>query len=164
MSAQHLLEKPNDGGMDDNGITTHKWKVSLFGCCDTLVPNTLMVVFCPCISTAQVLARVGLTSYFTALIVTFLIYLFFFIAMGVPRSGALQAIAAILSILYLGYMVYVRHRLRSFFQIPGNAFEDCLTVVCCSCCSLAQMATHVESYTPGACTFDAKATLPGYVV
>ncbi|ETV91163.1 hypothetical protein H310_14173 [Aphanomyces invadans] len=163
MSSQNLLEKPSDGGMDDNGLTTYKWKVSLFGCFDTLVPNTLMAVVCPCVSVAQVAARVGFASYLTALIVTFASYVFFLVAMGV-HSTALRVLAVIVGFVYFGYMWYMRTKVRLLFQIPGSIPEDACTVLFCGVCSIAQIATHVESYTPNSCTFDAKATLPGYIV
>ncbi|ETV66936.1 hypothetical protein H257_16739 [Aphanomyces astaci] len=163
MSSQNLLKKPSDGGMDDNGITTHKWKVSLFGCLDTLVPNTLMTVIFPCVSVAQIAARVGFVNYLTALIVTFVAYILFLVAIGV-HTTALDVIAALVGIVSFGYLWYMRTKVRFLFHIPGSIVEDGCVVLFCGWCSIAQIATHVESYTPNECAFDAKATLPGYIV
>ncbi|RHY98110.1 hypothetical protein DYB35_007317 [Aphanomyces astaci] len=179
MSSQNLLKKPSDGGMDDNGITTYKWKVSLFGCLDTLVPNStsmqylpttspylslaLMTVIFPCVSVAQIAARVGFVNYLTALIVTFVAYILFLVAIGV-HTTALDVIAALVGIVSFGYLWYMRTKVRFLFHIPGSIVEDGCVVLFCGWCSIAQIATHVESYTPNACAFDAKATLPGYIV
>ncbi|CAK4083942.1 unnamed protein product [Aphanomyces euteiches] len=123
-----------------------------------------MVTFCPCVAISQVLARVGFAGYFVSLLVSFIVYVLFAVAIGVPSSKTLNAIAVILGIFYAAYMWYVRSRIRAMFQIPGSFLEDGCTVLFCGCCSLAQISTHVESYTPGHCAFDAKATLPGYNV
>ncbi|KAH9146732.1 hypothetical protein AeRB84_009418 [Aphanomyces euteiches] len=118
----------------------------------------------PCVAISQVLARVGFAGYFVSLLVSFIVYVLFAVAIGVPSSKTLNAIAVILGIFYAAYMWYVRSRIRAMFQIPGSFLEDGCTVLFCGCCSLAQISTHVESYTPGHCAFDAKATLPGYNV
>ncbi|ETW03935.1 hypothetical protein H310_04351, partial [Aphanomyces invadans] len=46
--------------------------------------------------------------------------------------------------------------------IPGSELEDCACSFFCSCCVLAQMASHTESYSPNQCSFSPKDTLPGY--
>ncbi|KAJ0408249.1 hypothetical protein P43SY_004407 [Pythium insidiosum] len=56
----------------------------------------------------------------------------------------------------------VRAKIRDRFQIPGSCMGDCFTSMFCTCCALAQMATHVKSYKPGGCDFGPPDTLPAY--
>jgi Cys-rich protein (TIGR01571 family) len=58
----------------------------------------------------------------------------------------------------------LRARARSQFQVRGSWFEDCWSSLWCPCCSLAQTATQVKSYTPGSCSFGPPPadTLPPY--
>lgn len=53
---------------------------------------------------------------------------------------------------------------RKRYQIPGSVLEDALASLCCQCCTLAQIATHVKSYKPGQCDFGPPPAdvLPGY--
>ncbi|DAZ95793.1 TPA: hypothetical protein N0F65_009189 [Lagenidium giganteum] len=56
----------------------------------------------------------------------------------------------------------LRAKVRHGFQIPGNlCFDFCLNCWC-SPCTFAQLASHVRSYEPGSCSFDAPDTLPAY--
>ncbi|RHY05183.1 hypothetical protein DYB37_001066 [Aphanomyces astaci] len=85
----------------------------------------------------------------------------------VPNAGSLnrQWLNVLSAVLAVGLAIFkwnLRTKVRTMFAIPGVWWEDALCTIFCSCCSLAQIATHVESYTPGACSFDAKATLQGY--
>ena len=68
----------------------------------------------------------------------------------------------IISLIVTVFLWQLRMRIRTMFKIPGNAACDFVTVLCCQCCVLAQMASHVSSYTPGNCDFRAPETLPGY--
>ncbi|KAG7395219.1 hypothetical protein PHYBOEH_004126 [Phytophthora boehmeriae] len=56
-------------------FTTGKWEVGLCGCCTHCVPNCCMVSFCPCVSIAQVSARLGFMTYSTALLISLLLIL-----------------------------------------------------------------------------------------
>jgi Cys-rich protein (TIGR01571 family) len=56
----------------------------------------------------------------------------------------------------------LRAKTRERFEIPGNCFCDCCATFWCSCCSMAQMATHIKSYKPGNCDFGPPDTLPAY--
>lgn len=58
----------------------------------------------------------------------------------------------------------LRQKIRTMFSLPGNCCTDCLVSWCCTCCSIAQMATHVKSYTPGSCSFDGPDVLQGYTI
>lgn len=53
---------------------------------------------------------------------------------------------------------------RKRYQIPGSLLVDGMMSLCCQCCTLAQMATHVKSYKPGQCDFEPPPVdvLPGY--
>ncbi|ETV91162.1 hypothetical protein H310_14172 [Aphanomyces invadans] len=148
-------------GVDSNGIKTGDWKASIFGCCDTFVPNALMTFVCPCVTLSQVLARLGSLKYTTALMTTYALAVFFVVAGWLNRRW-INGIAAVLAIGLVIFKWNLRMNIRRMFAIPGAWWEDALCTVFCSCCSLAQIATHVESYNPGACSFEAKATLQGY--
>ncbi|RLN98533.1 hypothetical protein BBJ28_00014414 [Nothophytophthora sp. Chile5] len=56
----------------------------------------------------------------------------------------------------------MRWRIRTLFNIPGSQLEDAFFSCCCGCCSIAQIASHVESYEPGVFAFAPRATLEGY--
>ncbi|KAF0693048.1 Aste57867_15943 [Aphanomyces stellatus] len=148
-------------GVDNNGIKTGDWKTDLFGCFDTLVPNALMSIFLPCVTLSQIVVRLGFFQYVPSLIVTFAISVFFLIA-GIVQGQWLNVIVLIISCFIALALCYLRVKVRSLFFIPGSLCEDCMVSFFCSCCSIAQIASHVESYTAGACSFEAKATLPGY--
>ncbi|GLE00838.1 hypothetical protein PINS_up009635 [Pythium insidiosum] len=57
----------------------------------------------------------------------------------------------------------LRSRIRERFEIPGSCVNDCCLSFFCTCCTIAQMATHVKSYKPGSCNFDPLDTLPAYL-
>jgi Cys-rich protein (TIGR01571 family) len=69
----------------------------------------------------------------------------------------------ILSIFALALIATIRMKVRTALQIPGGALEDIFYTFFCGCCSLAQIATQVNAYDPGQCSFAPKDTLPGYV-
>jgi Cys-rich protein (TIGR01571 family) len=56
----------------------------------------------------------------------------------------------------------LRGRVRQLFGIPGDVFYDGIASVCCSPCTVAQMATHVKSYKKGSCDIGPVDTLPGF--
>ncbi|KAF0693040.1 Aste57867_15935 [Aphanomyces stellatus] len=126
-------------------LVVGKWSADLCACCDHIVPNCLCSCCCPCITLGQIVARLGIGDCFVTGAVTFVL--------GFTGLGAL--------LVWL-YTWYLRGKFRFFFSIPGSPVEDCLVTFFCGCCVLAQMATHVGSYTPGECSFEAKSTLPGY--
>ncbi|KDO29823.1 hypothetical protein SPRG_19709 [Saprolegnia parasitica CBS 223.65] len=137
--------------VDQNGLVVGHWKVGICDCCTDVVPNACMSCICPWVSLAQIVHRIGLYSYFSALVVIGVVYL-------APAIGSLAYVAT-------GLIIWViRNNVRRVFQIRGNACEDCLYACCCSCCTIAQMATHTDAYIKGAfCSFSPKNTLPGYV-
>ncbi|KDO23261.1 hypothetical protein SPRG_11191 [Saprolegnia parasitica CBS 223.65] len=147
-----------------DGIVTGRWKIGIFGCLDTCIPNTAMVTFCPCVSLAQVTTRIGYGQYFLhVLLASFVLYILYLILCFVDAMW-FQIVVGILSFLMFLFMCHLRCKVRDLFHIPGSIIEDCLCALFCGCCSLAQMATHVESYKPGDCQFEARATLPSFQV
>ncbi|RLN99719.1 hypothetical protein DYB28_015202 [Aphanomyces astaci] len=134
-----------DDGQSNVVLLTGQWKAGLFSCCDQLIPNCLCACCCPCVSLAQIVARLGVGDFLLTAIVACLL-------MFTGFGGLL---------LFL-YVFYLRYKFRTMLQIPGSACADCCAALCCNCCVLAQLATHADSYTPGKCDFNAKATLPGY--
>ncbi|KAG6580311.1 PLAC8 family protein [Phytophthora cinnamomi] len=74
-----------------------------------------------------------------------------------------RAIMILVRVVFAVFVMHLRKVTRQRFQIPGNPRNDFLASLCCSCCVLAQMATHIKSYTPGSCDFGPVAdTLPAY--
>ncbi|KAG1707855.1 hypothetical protein DVH05_024506 [Phytophthora capsici] len=125
-------------------IMTGKWEVGFCDCCTHCVPNCLMVSCCPCVSLAQVSARLGMLQYGVALVLSLLL---------IWITGG------------LGFAIWVcqaRSLTRERFQIPGSCCGDYWAACCCGCCALAQVATHIKSYKPGSCDFLAQDTLPAY--
>ncbi|KAG6580310.1 PLAC8 family protein [Phytophthora cinnamomi] len=74
-----------------------------------------------------------------------------------------RAIMILVRVVFALFVMHLRKTTRQRFQIPGNPRNDFIASLCCSCCVLAQMATHIKSYTPGSCDFGPVAdTLPAY--
>ncbi|KAF0719431.1 Aste57867_1027 [Aphanomyces stellatus] len=153
-------------GLDHNNLVVGKWKSGILGCMNgDLVPNCAMPTICPCVAVAQIVHRVGMYKYWTALAV-FTVLLMVYAACTtcdalnwsryfvVPMWGT--------TFLALLLVAYVRRNFRKQFQIPGSTFEDIACSCFFSCCVIGQMATHCEAYTPAQCTFGPKDTLPGY--
>lgn len=135
------VDMPDDH-RGDAGIKTGEWDVGLCGCCRHCVPNCLMATCCPCISTAQILVRLGIVGFPFALV------------------GSCFAISC--GFLHCLLVWYLRAETRHKFQIPGNPCGDCCAALCCGCCAVAQVATHVKSYEPGSCSFGPPDTLPAF--
>lgn len=177
-----------------DGIRVGKWDSQLFGCFTHLVPNCMMTYFCPCVSLAQITARIGVSSYRAALLV-------FVTLIGVDRvmrslkwveefkHGGMNGdmgdlydsdwwfssnddfgtahlaygiVASFANLIAFLLILSLRTKIRQRFEIPGHWCEDVWTLLCCSCCAIAQMATHVKSYKPGSCSFGPPDILPAY--
>ena len=129
-----------------------------------------MSCFCPCVSVAQIAARVGFYSYQNVLI-GFGIIEIGLIGIEVLNntnpnlthdSVVIDVLQVVLSLSAVYFLLGLRDKLRKAFQIEGSSCGDCFTVCCCQCCAIAQMATHVSSYDAGVMSFGPKETLPGY--
>ncbi|OQS00681.1 PLAC8 family protein [Achlya hypogyna] len=163
--------------VDSNGLVVGRWKADICGCFTDLVPNCCMAFWCPCVSMAQIVHRIGLYSYSSALVVLAVLFTASYIT-GSWSSCSYMAgtifcstssvfwgyVADVCAILCIAAVMMARMRIRAMFQIPGNACEDCLCAFFCSCCSIAQMATQTDSYTASECNFGPKQTLQGYVM
>ncbi|ETK93368.1 hypothetical protein F441_03559 [Phytophthora nicotianae CJ01A1] len=134
-------------GNNNLGITVGKWEVGFCACFTHCVPNCLMVTCCPCVSLAQISARLGMMEYSLALVLFVLLYVF---------TGGIGAIAGAI------WLWQARTKTRERFQIPGSCCGDYCAAFCCGCCAMAQLATHIKSYKPGSCDFLSQDTLPAY--
>ncbi|DAZ95805.1 TPA: hypothetical protein N0F65_009201 [Lagenidium giganteum] len=56
----------------------------------------------------------------------------------------------------------LRAKVRLAFRIPGNVVSDFCLGCWCPPCTIAQMASHVQSFQPRACPFGPPDTLPAY--
>ncbi|KAF0716190.1 Aste57867_2977 [Aphanomyces stellatus] len=168
---------PMAASTDLHGLAVGSWKADIFGCFADIAPNCLMSFFCPCISLAQTLHRVGMYTYTNVLLVwgglyllSWILYFFqsatgwFAVSLGVVSFGFnfWSLLALCLQIAVVVILFLIRTRFRKAFQIPGHELEDCCCSFWCQCCVLAQMATHANAYTPNECNFGPKDTLPGY--
>lgn len=143
---------------------------------------------CPVVSLAQVYARLGLYRYLPALISLSLLYAIGligdFIPLGStepatytydPETGYVVASAApsasmmllpitlaVSQSLFRLVVWQARTKVRERFQIPGSCLGDCCASCVFSCCAIAQLATHVKSYTPGSCSFGGPDVLPAF--
>ncbi|KAF0698625.1 Aste57867_10782 [Aphanomyces stellatus] len=78
-------------------------------------------------------------------------------------NHVLHVVTASLSTVTTAFLLgQARAIVRRRFEIPGNILVDGLLAYGCPCCVLAQMATHVDAYSPNECRFQFKATLPAY--
>ncbi|KAL4146767.1 hypothetical protein PRNP1_010524 [Phytophthora ramorum] len=171
--------------------TGNDWDVPFFGCFSSIVPNCCMATLCPCVSVAQIQARLG-NSYHNALyshcatIFGLAVCVVLFISHSVtkdvtkPRRGEHHGVersatgrqiifacgAAFFVLFYAFSLCLVRMRVRKQYEIKGSCAEDCLVSTCCAPCTVAQMASVTQSYTPGVCSFQQPRidTLPGYPV
>jgi Cys-rich protein (TIGR01571 family) len=174
------------------GIATGYWTTDLFACFDNLVPNALMATLCPCVSLAQITHRLGMVPFNTALLfytllctlelsmIAFTIQQFVSVAIyghdesvhyfhahrvveARPAVNALFVTVAVLThATFAASLWLLRNRIRGQFQIPGSDAKDCASVTCCPCFATAQMAAHIKSFQPGACSFGPVDTLPRY--
>lgn len=159
------------------------------------MPNCFMSTVCPCVAVAQIQARLG-NSYQTALlshgssIFGLVVCIILFISHSTtedvveqrsPRDGEPHAVerssrgrqiiflcgAAFFVLFYAFSLCLVRMKVRKEFEIKGSIGVDCLASTCCAPCTVAQMASQMQSYTPGSCSFQQPGvvdTLPGYPV
>jgi Cys-rich protein (TIGR01571 family) len=116
---------------------------------------------CPAVSVAQIAARVGMMPFNQVLGAFGGLYFLAFLAV-VTHSGFLDVLFWLAAIVATLCLLRMRWRIRTIFSIPGSPFEDVFYAACCGCCSIAQMASHVESYEPGTFAFAPRETLQGY--
>eukprot|EP00644_Phytophthora_capsici_P016558 jgi/Phyca11/553345/estExt2_Genewise1Plus.C_PHYCAscaffold_520265 len=168
----------------EQGLMIGAWSVDFCGCCDTLIPNCCMVTFCPCVSLAQISQRLGVAPYRQVLVIFLLLVIAETVA-GLTSTdssswryndnsstrysdddsddNSIQSwTILIVRAIFFGYIWHLRQTTRRLFRIPGGACGDCWASFCCSCCTMAQIATHIKSYKPGECGFGPPDVLPPY--
>eukprot|EP00644_Phytophthora_capsici_P016557 jgi/Phyca11/509998/fgenesh2_kg.PHYCAscaffold_52_\ len=171
-----------------DGIPTGAWAAGLFDCFDNVMPNCFMVTFCPCVALAQLSTRLGVASYRVVLslllFVTVLELTMFTLIWTTAEdddssdeynyrwshhhsndkvlNGTFVIITLAIQMLLFLFIWQLRTKTRTRFQLPGSAMTDCLSSWFCSCCTVAQLRTHVRSYQPGDCTFGAPDVLQAY--
>ncbi|KAG9408135.1 hypothetical protein AC1031_021380 [Aphanomyces cochlioides] len=182
---QPVYIQPGVPGQSAYGIPVAygMWRSGVFECLES-IPNSLMALFCPCISVAQIAARLGAFGGYIGVIFAFLVLFAlhgsftvvynYHVAIldsednwtpeGIKREhittyGTLSTAASLLPAILVAIL---RTRTRRLFRIQGSECEDFICSYCCSCCTIAQLATQVQSYTPGQCSFGPPDTLPAY--
>ncbi|KAJ0411839.1 hypothetical protein ATCC90586_002992 [Pythium insidiosum] len=84
-------------------------------------------------------------------------------AVSISAFGYIAGVIGSLSTLVAFILIWqLRTKVRERFMIPGSCCGDYCCVWWCSCCVIAQLATHVKSYKPGSCDFGPPDTLPPY--
>ena len=137
---------------------------------------------CPCVSMAQITARMGFRHYCLTLIVLSILSISTYTCLGLSYlerpdlepnfeksllySINLQGNYLFLALLPISIFVLIvkhyRGRVRKALSIPGSATEDMLLSFCCQSCVIAQMASQVKSYERHSCWIGPLDTLPGY--
>jgi len=122
-----------------------------------------MAIFCPCVSIAQVVARLGISVYVRTLVLLGVVHITCTVCslVGTPEG---RAVAIVLGLMMWFYLIKLRMQIREIFHIPGSCIGDSCSTLWCSFCSIAQMASQVDAYDTGNCNFSAKDILPGYPV
>lgn len=153
-----------DEDEDKLGAPFGRWRYPLYACCDVVTQATFwMALCCTPVAVAQMLTRLRLnwrgrldtpaevSLSFNKIVVTFC---------AVAVFGNLPVVGLVILFLYcLGVLVFVgsaiRKNMRQRYRIadrlgPAN---DCITMLCCGCCALIQMArhTHDDKEYPGYC-------------
>ncbi|RLN48780.1 hypothetical protein BBJ28_00018383 [Nothophytophthora sp. Chile5] len=142
-------------------LTRGHWKVGMWSCCGNCVPNGFMAFLCPGISVAQISARIGLASFPLVLGGFVLLYC---LALLAAKSHShllnfMTCVGVVGAVIGVGCL---RFKMRKQFSIPGSVTRDLMSALMCGPCAIAQMATHVEAYEPGTCSFHARDTLQCY--
>jgi Cys-rich protein (TIGR01571 family) len=174
--------------VNEQGVMVGAWSADFWGCCDTMIPNCCLVTFCPCVSLAQISERLGVAPYRRVLVLFLLLVVAEVVAglypssssnssssgwtsststtrgsSGESSSSPIQSwIVTIVRAIFFAYIWHLRQTTRRLFLIPGGPCGDCWASFCCSCCTMAQIATHIKSYKPGDCSFGPPDVLPPY--
>jgi Cys-rich protein (TIGR01571 family) len=151
-TAQPLAVSSQYVAQEINGIQRGQWEAGLCDCVGSC-SNCLMSFFCPCFQLAGIAARIGEYNYEHVLGFTLVCFILCYVSGVLSFIGALGLIATIM---------VLRQRIRKVFEIPGSECDDCCAATFCGACVIAQMATHVHSYSPGAgCSFKAPPIIAG---
>jgi len=126
-----------------------EWRSGLFGCAE--YPGiTFWACCCPAIRWADTMSKVGFHTFYKAFAIMTLLWSLMFI----PIASGLCFLVVVC------YMTYTRQALRKTFEFEehGGASwaSDCLTMLCCMCCAVAQEARQTRE----ACTIGHPAITP----
>ncbi|KAF4037786.1 PLAC8 family [Phytophthora infestans] len=181
VGATHVADIVNETGKD--------WDFPFFGCFASVMPNCCMSTICPCFSIAQIQARLGnsytmtLFSHGTSvfgLVICVILFISHCVTTDVinspnsSRRGEVRSStgrqiiflcgAAFFALFCTFSVCLVRMKVRKQYEIKGSYAQDCLVSTCCTPCTIAQMASQTQSYTPGIVNFQNPTvdTLPGY--
>ena len=116
------------------------WRSGLCDCCST--PACCMACCCPCCVLGQIAATMNPGEVCCGGNYCGSCCLYYLLIMPTQFVDVVFAPISVASIaLPLGTLVHcpMRSAIRKKHNIPGNDFEDCLIVWCCSCCALAQV-------------------------
>ncbi|KAG7390755.1 hypothetical protein PHYPSEUDO_006874 [Phytophthora pseudosyringae] len=180
----------HQAGVNEQGVMVGAWSTDFWGCFDAMIPNCCMVTCCPCVSLAQISERLGVAPYRRVLAIFLLLSLAEIVAGLYPSSSSSSSvwytsssraredsddededresnpvqswIITIVRAISFAYIWHLRQTTRRLFRIPGGPCGDCWASFCCSCCTMAQIATHIKSYKPGDCSFGPPDVLPPY--
>ncbi|RLN45198.1 hypothetical protein BBJ29_010043 [Phytophthora kernoviae] len=79
----------------DDEFTRGQWAVGFWDCFTDLMPNCFMVTCCSCISMAQISARLGVTTFSTALIACLAVVIAEFVVYGLASSAGSSSSATV---------------------------------------------------------------------
>ncbi|ETV94778.1 hypothetical protein H310_11734 [Aphanomyces invadans] len=137
-------------------LTLGEWKVPV-----TRATTNLSTDCCPCVVLADTMSRIITHGYVYGGMLTF----FYTIAFTLPatlffmyKRSSWDWVAVCVGSLMLAAMVVAvaRFKVRSYFGIPGNLFDDCFFACFCMPYTIGQMKAQVEDIPV------AVSTLPGY--
>lgn len=114
-AALPVASAPPDS-VDDMGLTTGKWDAALFDCFSSVVPNCLMVTFCPCVTLAQIGHRLNVAPFMTILLIGVAIVGLKYVMLILAVENQIAVGTATYEDAYDNYYYYA-HRLRSYHSV-----------------------------------------------
>ncbi|KAH9137913.1 hypothetical protein LEN26_005497 [Aphanomyces euteiches] len=156
------------------------WKAGVFDCLHHIFPNAMMAWLCPCVSLAQITSRLGIYGGYKIVligvtVVVVLENLFYCLGDMSPkrhhrvdeeelerRRNRYRLASLLLAMALVAFVTALRTRIRKHFCIQGSEWEDFACSLFCMSCTIAQMSTQTESYTPGDCSFGPRDVLPSF--
>jgi Cys-rich protein (TIGR01571 family) len=155
-----------------------KWEYDLLE-----APRDCMVRTLPCVSVAQISARVQAGSYTSMLwkqlafhigvvvyIIAAFILAFYYIwvweeahfAPILIAGGVTIVIGIAVSLIWAKQLAALRKSVRDRFQIEGSTSDDMWAVYCCLSCAIAQMMHQTKSSDLNSCDVQPRDALPPY--
>lgn len=148
----------------EDDISVGQWEFGLLcGCCTPCMPTCVYVVWLPFIVLGQISARLRVMTLKTAVIsylavlcclgalAFILVYAHYGCVDECDQVDGVNyyAMPPLAIFVYTFFFVwYLRANTRTRYKIPGNCLCDFLASSFCSCCAMAQMASHLKSYEP----------------